>query len=75
MKDEQITQQTITYLMEKYKGLIKLEMDYQKWKERNPDKSRWDYKDKRPSKAELKCFRLLLKELMIEFEKGLNFYG
>ncbi|ALN76034.2 hypothetical protein GJU84_12110 (plasmid) [Staphylococcus chromogenes] len=61
--------------MNKYKELIQLEMDYQEWKEKNADKSKWDYKSKRPTKAELKRCRLLLKELMIDFERGLDFYG
>ncbi|WP_171509144.1 hypothetical protein [Staphylococcus agnetis] len=52
-----------------------MEMDYQEWKEKNADKSKWDYKSKRPTKAELKRCRLLLKELMIDFERGLDFYG
>ncbi|PNY87123.1 hypothetical protein [Staphylococcus agnetis] len=72
MKDEQ---QTISYLMDKYKGLIQLEMRFQEWKESNPNKNSWDYKGTRPTKAELKRCRLLLKELMIDFEKGLNVYG
>lgn len=53
MKDEQITQQTINTVGN---GLPRME--------RNPDKSRWDYKGKRPFKAELKRYRLLLKELL-----------
>ncbi|WP_172616695.1 hypothetical protein [Staphylococcus agnetis] len=61
--------------MGKYEGLIKLEIAYQEWKEKNPNKSRWDYKGKRPTKAELKRCRLLLKELMLEFERGLEIYG
>ncbi|PTG01835.1 hypothetical protein BU649_10445 [Staphylococcus chromogenes] len=68
-------EQMIFYLMNKYKELIQLEMDYQEWKEKNVDKSKWDYKSKRPTKAELKRYRLLLKELMIEFEKEFDFYG
>ncbi|WP_105965863.1 hypothetical protein [Staphylococcus chromogenes] len=68
-------EQMIFYLMNKYKELIQLEIDYQEWKERNPNKSRWNYKDKRPTKAELKRYRLLMKELMIEFEKEFEFYG
>ncbi|PTF90355.1 hypothetical protein [Staphylococcus chromogenes] len=68
-------EQMIFYLMNKYKGLIQLEMNYQEWKESNPNKNSWDYKSKRPTKAELKRYRLLLKELMIEFEKEFNFYG
>lgn len=72
MKDEQ---QMISYLMDKYQGLIQLEMRYQEWKEKNVDKSRCDYKGMRPTKAELKRCRLLLKELMIEFERGINVYG
>lgn len=71
MKDEQM----IFYLMNKYKELIQLEMDYQEWKESNPNKNSWDYKGTRPTKAELKRCRLLLKELMIDFERGLDFYG
>lgn len=67
-------EQMIFYLMNKYKELIQLEIDYQEWKESNPNKSRWDYKGMRPTKAELKRCRLLLKELIIEFETGLNFY-
>ncbi|WP_194746512.1 hypothetical protein [Staphylococcus chromogenes] len=73
MKNEK--EQMIFYLMNKYKELIQLEMNYQEWKERNSNKSRWDYKGKRPTKAELKRYRLLMKELMIEFEKELEFYG
>lgn len=68
-------EQMIFYLMNKYKGLIQLEMNYQEWKESNPNKSKWDYKGKRPTKAELKRYRLLMKELMIEFEKEFDFYG
>lgn len=68
-------EQMIFYLMNKYKELIQLEIDYQEWKERNLNKSRWDYKGKRPTKAELKRYRLLMKELMIEFEKEFEFYG
>ncbi|WP_105989090.1 hypothetical protein [Staphylococcus agnetis] len=71
MRDERM----IIYLMGKYEGLIKLEIAYQEWKEKNPNKSRWDYKGKRPTKAELKRCRLLLKELMLEFERGLEIYG
>ncbi|MCO4339742.1 hypothetical protein MTQ94_06370 [Staphylococcus agnetis] len=71
MRDELM----IMYLMGKYEGLIKLEIAYQEWKEKNPNKSRWDYKGKRPTKAELKRCRLLLKELMLEFERGLEIYG
>ncbi|TJY13582.1 hypothetical protein [Staphylococcus chromogenes] len=61
--------------MNKYKGLIQLEMNYQEWKESNPNKSKWDYKGKRPTKAELNRYRLLMKELMIEFEKEFDFCG
>ncbi|MCD9070641.1 hypothetical protein NGB74_02580 [Staphylococcus chromogenes] len=68
-------EQMIFYLMNKYKELIQLEMDYQEWKESNPNKNSWDYKGTRPTKAELKRCRLLLKELMIDFERGLDFYG
>lgn len=68
-------EQMIFYLMNKYKGLIQLEMNYQEWKESNPNKNNWDYKGKRPTKAELKRYRLLMKELMIEFEKEFDFYG
>ncbi|MCE4971851.1 hypothetical protein KJB49_11295 [Staphylococcus chromogenes] len=68
-------EQMIFYLMNKYKGLIQLEMNYQEWKESNPNKNSWDYKGKRPTKAELKRYRLLMKELMIEFEKEFDFYG
>lgn len=71
MRDERM----IMYLMGKYQGLIQLEMDYQDWKESNPNKNSWDYKGTRPTKAELKRCRLLLKELMIDFEKGINVYG
>lgn len=39
MKDEQ---QTISYLMDKYKGLIQLEMRFQEWKESNPNKNSWE---------------------------------
>ncbi|NJH82134.1 hypothetical protein BUZ57_08270 [Staphylococcus hyicus] len=72
MKNEK--EQMIFHLMNKYKTLIQLEIDYQEWKEKNVDKSRWDYNGKRPTKAELKRCRLLLKELMIDFEKWLNVY-
>lgn len=68
-------EQMIFYLMNKYKGLIQLEMNYQEWKESNPNKSKWDYKGKRPTKAELNRYRLLMKELMIEFEKEFDFCG
>lgn len=68
-------EQMIFYLMNKYKELIQLEIDYQEWKESNSNKNSWDYKGKRPTKAELKRYRLLMKELMIEFEKEFDFYG
>lgn len=71
MRDERM----IMYLMSKYEELIQSEMIYQEWKEKNPNKSKWDYKGKRPTKAELKRCRLLLKELMLEFERGLEIYG
>ncbi|UOC12412.1 hypothetical protein [Staphylococcus agnetis] len=60
---------TIFLLSERYKELIQLEVDFLKWQEENPNKYSWDYKGKRPTKAELKRYRLLLKELMIEFER------
>ncbi|QMP81516.1 hypothetical protein SAP3_7 [Staphylococcus phage SAP3] len=66
---------TIFLLIERYKELIQLEVDFLKWQEENPDKYSWEYKKKRPTRAELKRYRLLIRELTIEFEGALRIYG
>ncbi|MDU0429184.1 hypothetical protein QVA60_01620 [Staphylococcus chromogenes] len=66
---------TIFMLIERHKELIQLEDDFLKWQKENPDKYSWEYKKKRPTKAELKRYRLLIRELMIEFEGALRIYG
>ncbi|MEB7825587.1 hypothetical protein [Staphylococcus chromogenes] len=61
---------TIFLLTERYKELIQLEVEFLKWQEENPNKYSWEYKKKRPTRAELKRYRLLVKELLIEFERA-----
>lgn len=59
-------------LMKEYQRLMKIEDEYLKWKEENPDKGSWEYKGQRVSKTRFKRIGTIIRQTMNDFERGIK---
>lgn len=55
-------------LLEEYHRLLELDNKRKQWEEENPDKSRYQYKEKTVSSARLKRLGVMIRQMMVDVE-------
>lgn len=66
--------EVIKYHIKQYQMYLEQMKLYEVWKLNNRYKSKWDYKEKIPTQAEMKRTRLILQKLILDVERNTHTY-
>ena len=59
-------------LMQEYQRLMEVENKFNDWKKENPELYSWDYKGQRASKAQFERMGIMIRKIMIDYERNYN---
>lgn len=59
--------------MQEYQRLMEIEAKYKEWEKENPELMSWHYKGQRVPRARFERIGIMIRQTMIDFERGVKY--